>query len=109
MTEDFEKIFDILNPYVDYYNYDFLVYIVKDLGTSELQWEVKMHYIKELQYFGRNTSIESFAHIRSVHEEILLDHFVKLVLQMNWNAANSMLYEVHKLKNAVADAASLNR
>lgn len=109
MTEDFKEIFNILNPYMDYYNCDFLAHIVKEFGTSELQRKMKMHYIEGLECFEKYTSIESFAHIRSVHKEIFLDHFVKLVLQMNWNAAYSMLYEVRKLKNAVANVCNLNR
>lgn len=107
-TEDVEEIFGILKPYCNYFDYEFLEHIVNEFGTSELRQKMK-EYIEELERFEKTTSIQLIFNIPNLLQRNFPGHFVKMVIQVGWNAAECMLYKVRELKNVVADHWNLNR
>ena len=106
ITEDVGEILDILTPYLNYLDYDFLQHIVKTFGTSELQQEMK-EYIENLELFENSTSIWSMFNAPNLHEVNFPVQFLKLA--MDWNAAVSTLYKIRHLRNAFADGYNLHR
>ena len=54
-----DEICDILGPYWNYTEYAFLECLINELGTRELQEEMKK-YIAELEQFEKKTSVRDF-------------------------------------------------
>ena len=106
MAKDIEEIFDILEPYLNYVDYAFLEYLVKEFGTGQLQQEMRA-YIADLEQFEKKTTVEDFdsatLEVRNVPA-----YFSTATVIQNKKAAECTLYEVRQFKNNVVNRASLN-
>ena len=98
---DTDEIFDIIEPHLNYVDYAFLEYLIKEFGTEELQQEMKQ-YIAELELFEKKTSVQDFD-LAVKDQRVLPDHFRTIVLHQSKDPAKCSLYKVRQIKDEIVD------
>ena len=100
------KLFAILNRYVSYRNYEILQHIVKKFCGAALQQKMQ-EYCQSLETFEMATAIDIYLTAISACPELSLA-FIKMAVKINKPASLCTLHEVRKLKDALAEKASLH-
>ena len=104
-AKDVDEIFDILEPYWNYVDYDLLEYIIKELGTSDLQEEMK-EYITELEQFEKKTTVHNFS-LATQGKEVIPAHYRELAVKLDKDSKECTLHDVRQFKNSVVNQSSL--
>ena len=101
-AKDVDEILDILEPYWNYVDYDLLEHIIKLLGTSDLQEEMK-EYITELEQFERATTVHDFS--LAIQEEVPA-RYGKLAVKLKKDPKRLTLHDVRQFKKSLKDEMS---
>ena len=104
-AKDVDEIFDILDPYWDYVDYDFLEHIIKEFGTSDLQKKMK-EYVAELEQFEKKTTVHDFSLVTQ-GKLVIPAHYRELAIKLDKDSEEWTLHDVRKFKNSVANQSSL--
>ena len=104
-AKNVDEIFDILDPYWSYVDYDLLEHIIKVFGTSDLQEEMRK-YIAELEQFEKKTTVHDFS--LAIQEEVVIPaHFGKLAVKLKKDSKSFTLHDVRQFKKSVENESSL--
>ena len=104
-AKDVDEIFDILEPYWNYVDYDLLEHIIKELGTSNLQEEMK-EYITELEQFEKKTTVHDFS-LATQGKVVIPAHYRELAVKLDKDSKECTLHDVRQFKNSVVNQSSL--
>ena len=104
-AKDVDEIFEILKPYWNYVDYDFLEHIIKEFGTEELQEEMK-EYIAELEEFEKKTTVQDFS-LATEKEVVIPAHYRKLAVKLDKDPKMFTLHDVRQFKKSVENESSL--
>ena len=102
-----EEIFDILEDYWNYSDYDLLEFIIKEFGMKELQEEMDI-YIAELEQFEKKTTIQDYDSA-SLGEMIIPEDFRTVTIEQGKDPLKCTLYDVRQFENDVVNQAALNK
>lgn len=102
-----EEIFDILEDYWNYSDYDLLEYIIKEFGTKELQDEMGI-YITNLEHFEKKTTIQDYDSA-SLDEMIIPEDFRTVTIEQGKDPLKCTLYDVRQFENDIVSRAALNK
>ena len=105
-AKNMRKVFAILNRYVSYRNYEILQHIVKKFCEAALQQKMQ-DYCQSLEEFEKATAIDIYLAAISACPELSLA-FIKMAVKINKPASVCTLHEVRRLKDALAEKASLH-
>ena len=99
------KVFAILRPYCNYNNYEILREVVMKFCEAVLQRRMQ-GYCESLEKFEKATFIAVY--LKAISAGVVLaSEFTKMVLIVNKPASECTLHEVRKLKETIAERASL--
>ena len=102
-----EEIFDILEDYWNYSDYDLLEYIIKQFGMQGLQEEMDI-YIAELEQFEKKTTIRDYDSA-SLGEMIIPEDFRTVTIEQGKDPLKCTLYDVSQFENDVVNQAALSK
>ena len=105
-ARDTVKILAILCRYVDYRNYEPVREIVVKFCGSLLQASMQDYCVK-LEVFEKATPVNTYTNAISAKESEKIA-FSRMVLRINKSEFECTLYEIRKLKEEIAEAASLS-
>ena len=105
-AKSMRKVFAILKRYCNYRNYEILQHIVKKFCEAVLQQKMQQ-YCLSLEEFEKATAIDIYLAAISACQELSLA-FAKMAVKINKPASVCTLHEVRKLKDALAEKASLH-
>ena len=105
-AKSIRKVFAILSRYVSYRNYEILQHIIKKFCGAVLQQKMQ-EYCQSLEEFEKATAIDIYLAAISACPELSLA-FIKMAVKINKPASVCTLHEVRKLKDALAEKASLH-
>ena len=102
------EILTILCRYIDYRNYEILLQLVASYCAAPLQ-ESMLQYCQSLEGFEKATTVEVYTTATCISAgKMLKVAFSRMVLKSAKSETNCTLYEIRKLKEEIAEAASLN-
>ena len=104
-ANNIDEIFDILEPYCNYVDYDLLEYIIEEFGTSELQQKMK-EYIDELEQFEKKTTVHDLS-LASQGKIGVPAHYRKLAVKLDKDPKRFTLHDVRQFKKSVQNDSSL--
>ena len=104
-AKNVEKIFAILRRYCNYRNYAVLREVVKKFCDVVLQQRMQ-EYCKSLEKFEKATTVDVYLEAIEAGD-VLSSEFTKMTLKVNKPASECTLHEVRKLKETIAESASL--
>ena len=104
-AKDMEKIFAILRRYSSYRNYAVLREVVRKFCEAVLQQRMQ-EYCESLEEFEKATFIDVYLEAIEA-SEVLTSEFTKMTVKINKSAFECTLHEVRKLKETIAERASL--
>ena len=104
-AKNIRKIFVILSRYWNYRNYEILKGIVIWFCDDSLQTNMQK-YCTMLEEFERSTPVDVYVSAISASKSLKLK-FSKMVVQIEKPSSECTLYDVRKLKEEIAEAASL--
>ena len=104
-AKDMEKIFAILRRYCNYNNYEILQEVVRKFCEAVLQRRMQ-EYCKTLEKFEKATFIDVYLEAISAGV-VLSEEFTKMTVKINKPTSECTLHEVRKLKETIAERASL--
>ena len=105
MAENMEKIFAILRRYCNYNNYEILQEVVRKFCEAVLRRRMQ-EYCESLEKFEKATYIDVY--LKAISAGVVLtSEFTKMVMIINKPASECTLHEVRKLKETIAERASL--
>ena len=90
-----DEIFDILEPYCNYVDYDLLEYIIKAFGTSDLQ-EVMKEYIAELERYEM-TTVHDLS-LATQGKAVVPAHYKQLAVKRDKDPKECTLHDVCQFK-----------
>ena len=105
MAKNMDKMFAILRRYCSYCNYEILQQVVIKFCGPLLQ-ERMQKYCKSLEIFEKSTVINVYLEAISAGV-VLSEEFTKMVMIIDKPPSVCTLYEIRKLKEAIAERASL--
>ena len=105
MAKNVDEIFEILDPYWNYVDYDLLEQIVREFGTSELQEEMR-EYITDLEQFEMTTTVHNF-NLATQEEVVVPARYGKLAVKLKKDPKSFTLHDVRQFKKSVEDESSL--
>ena len=105
MAKNMRKIFAILRRYCNYNNYEILREVVRKFCEAVLQRRMQ-EYCESLEKFEKGTVIDVYLEAISAGV-ILTSEFTKMTLKINKPTSECTLHEVRKLKETIAERASL--
>ena len=105
-AENVSEVFDILDPYWNYVDYDFLKYIIKEFGTRELREEIRT-YITELEKFEKKTSVQDY-NLATLNQRNVPAYFRRVTVTQLKDPARCSLFEVRQFKNDIVNQSTLN-
>ena len=100
------EILTILCRYIDYRNYEILLQLVTSYCAASLQ-DSMLQYCRSLEGFEKATTVEVYTTAISAGKNLKVA-FSRMVLKIAKSETNCTLYEIRKLKEEIAEAASLN-
>ena len=104
-AKDMEKIFAILRRYCNYNNYEILQEVVRKFCEAVLQRRMQ-EYCKTLEKFEKATFIDVY--LKAISAGVVLSsEFTKMTVKINKPTSECTLHEVRKLKETIAERASL--
>ena len=106
VAKDAEEILAILCRYVNYRNYEPLREIVVKFCGSLLQASMQ-DYCVMLEMFEKATPVNTYTNAISAGKRLKIA-FSRMVLRINKSEFECTLYEIRKLKEEIAEAASLS-
>ena len=104
-AKNIRKIFVILSRYWNYRNYEILKEIVISFCNDSLKIRMQ-EYCTILEEFERSTPVDTYLKAISAGEP-LKNEFSKMVVQIDKSSSECTLYDIRKLKEEIAEAASL--
>ena len=104
-AENVRKMFTILRRYCSYRNYAVLQEVVKNF-CGVLQRRMQEYY-KSLEKFEKETAVDIYL-MAIEASDILKTSFTKMTVKINKPASECILHEIHKLKEAITERASLH-
>ena len=104
-AKDIDKIFAILGRYCNYRNYEILQEVVRKFCEVVLQQRMQ-EYSKSLEKFEKATTVDVYLEAISAGV-VLSEEFTKMTVKINKPASKCTLHEVRKLKETIAERASL--
>ncbi|CAI8050954.1 Putative ankyrin repeat protein MM_0045 [Geodia barretti] len=105
MAKNMDKIFAILRRYSNYRNYAVLREVVRRFCEAVLQRRMQ-EYCKSLEKFEKATFIDVY--LQAISAGIVLtSEFTKMTVKINKPASACTVHEVRKLKETIAERASL--
>ena len=104
-AKDVDEIFEILDPYWNYVDYDFLEHIIKEFGTSELKEEMK-EYIVALERYEKKTTVHDFS-LATQGNEVVPAHYMEMAVKLKKDPKSFTLHDVRQFKKSVEDESSL--
>ena len=104
-AKDVDEIFEILEPYWNYVDYDFLEHIIEEFGTEQLQEEMK-EYIAELEQFEKKTTVQDFS-LATEEKVVIPAHYRKLSVKLEKDPKMFTLHDVRQFKKSVENESSL--
>ena len=105
MAKNMHKIFAILRRYCNYNNYEILREVVRKFCEAVLQRRMQ-EYCKSLEKFEKETFVDVYLEAISAGV-VLTSEFTKMTVKINKPASECTLHEVRKLKETIAERASL--
>lgn len=102
-----EEIFDILEDYWNYSDYDLLEYIIKEFGTKKLKDEMDI-YITVLEQFEMKTTIQDYD-AASIGEMNIPEHFRTVTIEQGKDPLKCTLYDVRQFENDIVNRAAFNK
>ena len=104
-AKDMEQIFAILQCYCSYRNYAVLREVVRKFCEAALQRRMQ-EYCESLEKFEKATFIDVY--LKAIEAGVVLySEFIKMAIKINKPTSECTLHEVRKLKEAIAERASL--
>ena len=104
-AKNVDEIFDILDPYWSYVDYDLLEHIIKRFGTSDLQEEMRK-YVTELEQFEKETTVHDFS--LAIQEEVVIPaRYGKLAVKLKNDSKMFTLHDVRQFKKSLEGELSL--
>ena len=104
-AKDMEKIFAILRRYCNYNNYEILQEVIRKFCEAVLQQRMQ-EYCESLEKFEKRTVIDVYLEAISAGV-VLTSEFTKMTVKINKPTSQCTLHEVRKLKETIAERASL--
>ena len=104
-AKSMQKMFAILRRYCNYRNYGILREVVKKFCKAVLQRRMQ-EYCKSLEKFEKGTVINVYLKAISAGV-VLISEFTKMTVKINKPTSECTLHEVRKLKETIAERASL--
>ena len=105
-AKDMEKIFAILRRYSSYRNYAVLREVVRKFCEAVLQRRMQ-EYCESLEKFEKATFIDVYLEAIEA-SDVLSEEFTKMTVKINKPTSECTLHEVRKLKETIAERASLH-
>ena len=106
LNADTKKIFAILRRYCNYRNYAVLREVVIKFCEAVLQQRMQ-EYCESLEKFEKETAVDIY--LKAIEaSEILKTSFTKMTVKINKPASECTLHEIRKLKETIAERASLH-
>ena len=100
------EIMPILCRYIDYRNYKILHRVITTYGSAQLQKNMQQ-YCENLEEFERATTVDVYKRTISAGKKLEVA-FSQMVLKVGKSESNCTLYELRKLKEEIAEEASLH-
>ena len=104
-AENVRKLITILKRYCNCFNYEILQVVIINFCEAALQHRMQ-EYCQSLEIFERGTPVDIYLEAISAGP-VLSSEFRKMAVTINKPANQCTLYEVRKLKEAIAERASL--
>ena len=105
MAKNMEKLFAILRRYCNYNNYEILQEVIRKFCEPVLQRRMQ-EYRDSLERFEKETVIDVY--LKAISAGVVLcEEFTKMTVKINKPASECTLHEVRKLKETIAERASL--
>ena len=105
MAKNMRKIFAILRRYCNYNNYEILQEVVRKFCEAVLQRRMQ-EYCESLEKFEKATYIDVY--LKAISAGVVLtSEFTKMTVKINKPASECTLHEARKLKETIAERASL--
>ena len=104
-AKDMEKMFAILRRYCSYRNYAVLREVVRKFCEAVLQRRMQ-EYCESLEKFEKATFIDVYLEAIEASDVLTLE-FTKMTVKINKPTSECTLHEVRKLKETIAERASL--
>ena len=96
----------ILRCYCNYRNYAILREVVRKFCEAVLQQRMQIKYCESLEKFEKATAVDVY--LKAIEAgDILSKEFTKMTVKINKPASECTLHEVRKLKETIAERASL--
>ena len=105
MAKNMQKMFAILRRYCNYNNYELLREVIRKFCEAVLQQRMQ-EYCQSLEKFEKATFIDVYLQAISAGV-VLTSEFTKMVMIIKKPASTCTLHEVRKLKETIAERASL--
>ena len=106
MAKNMRKVFAILRRYCNYNNYEILREVVRKFCEAVLQRRMQ-EYCESLEKFEKATFIDVY--LKAISAGVVLSsEFTKMTVKINKPASECTLHEVRKLKETIAERASLH-
>ena len=106
-AKNVDEIFDILDPYWSYVDYDFLEHIIKEFGTEKLQEEMK-EYIAELEQFEKKTTVHDFS-LATQGKAVVPAHYRGMAVKLDKDPKMFTLHDVRQFKKTVENESSCEK
>ena len=106
LNADTRKIFAILRRYCNYRNYAVLQEVVRNFCRAVLKQRMQ-EFCKSLEKFEKGTAVDIYLNAIKA-SDVLKTSFTKMTVKINKPASECTLHEVRKLKEAIAERASLH-
>ena len=104
-AENTNKIFAIIRCYCSYRNYAVLREVVRKFCEAVLQRRMQ-EYCESLEKFEKETFIDAYLEAIEA-SDVLSSEFTKMTVKINKPTSECTLHEVRKLKETIAERASL--
>ena len=105
-AQDVSEIFDILDPYWNYFDYKLLEHLIAQFGNDTLKQTMR-EYVSDLEQFEKETSIQDYLDATSNSHEIPPElHTV--IIEMDRKATECTLYDIRQFKESLANKSSLS-
>ena len=106
-AKNVDAIFDILRSYCNYSNYQLILHVVKKFCEAALKQRM-LDYNESFQSFEMATTVDVYLCARSARPEgEICRGFTQMALKLNKSTSQCTLHEIRRLKESIAEAASI--